>query len=329
MTARTANAFLLSATIHGLFALALLYTAYSMKDEVIDKAKIFELVAGAGDNYAATEAPALGTPEGKAMTIEMPPGPPTPVPAPVIMPPAPDPVVAAPPEPPAPAPIEAVVPPKVVPKPVVKPEPSPVVKAADAKTPPKVETLPNPAKTFNRKTNAIAWKQKVQREKEAKEAAKKAALAAKNAEIAAKKAALLAAAKAGGGGQSKVPKIDAEGIAAGVRGGSTANKTGGAGGTALSREEQDLLGTYIALLKQHFREAHEKPTGLSDLLAAKVEFYVAADGSISKVSITQSSGNAEFDQSVLAAIRNARTIGPRPDGKGSMLSTRFKMNDEE
>lgn len=323
MTARTANAFLLSATIHALFAAALLYTAYALKDEVIDKAKIFELVAGEGDNYAATEAPALGTPEGKGLKIEMPPGPPTPTPA--ITPPSVDPIVTAPPEP---APVQAVPPPKVEPKPIAKPEPSPV-KPAEVKSTTKVDTVPNPAKTFNRKTNAIAWRQKVQRDKEAKEAARQAALDAKNAEIAAKKAALLAQSKGGGGGQSKIAKIDAEGIAKGVLGGSTANKTGGAGGTALSREEQDLLGTYIALLKQHFREAHEKPTGLSDLLAAKVEFFVAADGSISKVSITQSSGNAEFDQSVLAAIRNARTIGPRPDGKSSMLSTRFKMKDED
>ncbi|MBK9989786.1 MAG: TonB family protein [Verrucomicrobia bacterium] len=322
MTARTANAFLLSATIHALFAAALLYTAYSMKDGVIGKAKEFIIVAGPGDNYAATVAPSLGTPEGKGIQIEMPPGPPTPTPA--ITPPSVDPIVTAPPEP---APVQAVPPPKVEPKSVAKPEPSPV-KAAEVKPTTKVDTVPNPAKTFNRKTNAIAWRQKVQREKEAKEAARQAALAAKNADIAAKKAALLAQSK-GGGGQSKIAKIDAEGIAKGVLGGSTANKTGGAGGTALSREEQDLLGTYIALLKQHFREAHEKPTGLSDLLAAKVEFFVAADGSISKVSITQSSGNAEFDQSVLAAIRNARTIGPRPDGKSSMLSTRFKMKDED
>jgi colicin import membrane protein len=194
---------------------------------------------------------------------------------------------------------------------------------------PKVDTLPNPAKTFNRKTNAIAWKQKAQREKEAKEAARQAALDAKNAEIAKRKADLLAQSKAGGGGQSKLAMIDAEGIAAGVRGGSTANKTGGAGGTALSREEQDLLGTYFALLKQHLRESHEKPTGLSDLLAAKAEFYVAADGSISKANIVQSSGNAEFDQSVLTAIRNVRTIGSRPDGKGGMLTVRFRMKDED
>jgi colicin import membrane protein len=222
MTARTANAFLLSAMIHALFAAALLYTAYSMKDEVIDKAKIFELVAGEGDNFAATEAPALGTPEGKGVQIEMPPAPPAAIPA-LTLPP-PEPVVSAPPEPPAPAPVQAVAPPKVEPKPV-KPEPSPVVKAADAKPTPKVDTPPNPAKTFAKKTNAIAYRQKLQREKEAKAAA----LAAKNAEIAAKKAALLAESKAAGGSQSKLTKIDAEGIAKGVLGGSTSNKTGGAG----------------------------------------------------------------------------------------------------
>ena len=167
----------------------------------------------------------------------------------------------------------------------------------------------------------IANKQKAQREKEAKAAA----LAAKQAEIAARKAELLRA----GGGKGEIAKIDAEGIAKGVLGGSTANKTGGAGGTALSREEQDLLGTYIALLKQHLHEAHEKPTGLSDLLSAKAEFYVAADGSISKASIVQSSGNAEFDESVLAAIRNVRTIGRRPDDQGGMLTVRFRMKDED
>ena len=64
MTARSPSAFFLSATLHAFFAAALFYTAYALKDEVIDKAKIFELVAGEGDNYAATEAPALGTPGG-------------------------------------------------------------------------------------------------------------------------------------------------------------------------------------------------------------------------------------------------------------------------
>lgn len=304
MTARTANAFMLSATLHALFAAVMLYTAYALKNEIIDQSKVFELVAGEGDNWAATEAPALGTPGGD-VEFKLPPGRAF-IPPPIIepyTPPAPDPVV--------PAPVEAVAPPKEEPKPA-----------------PKTETLPNFEKTIKRKMAAVAYKQKAQRDKEAKEAAKAAALAQKNAEIAARKAELLAQ-QSGGGGTSKLTKIDAEGIAKGVLGGSTMNKTGGAGGKALSREEQDLLGTYIALLKQHLREVHEKPTGLSDQLAAKAEFYVGADGAISKASIVQSSGNAEFDQTVLTAIRNVRTIGSRPDGQGGFLTVRFRMKDED
>jgi colicin import membrane protein len=171
----------------------------------------------------------------------------------------------------------------------------------------------------------MAAKQKAQRDKEAKAEAQAAALAAKKAELDAKKAALMKA----NGGPIKVAKIDAEGIAQGVVGGSTNNKTGGAGGTALSREEQDLFDTYFALLEQRLREAHEKPPGLSDLLVAQAEFYLGADGSISKASIVKSSGNAEFDQSVLSAIRNVHTIGPRPDGRGSMQRVRFRMKDSE
>jgi TonB family protein len=137
--------------------------------------------------------------------------------------------------------------------------------------------------------------------------------------------------KAGANTPIKTSRIDAEGIAKGVAGGSTANKTGGAGGTALSREEQDLLDAYFALLIQHLRDAHEneKPTGLSDQLFARAEFYLAADGSISRARIIQSSGNAEFDKSVLAALRNVRTIGRRPDGKGDVHTVRFQMKESE
>ena len=185
--------------------------------------------------------------------------------------------------------------------------------------------VPDLVKGIKRVQVRMAVRQKAQRDKEAKAAAQAAALAAKQAEINARKAELMKA----GGGQIKVSKIDAEGIAKGVIGGSPDNKVGGAGGKALSREEQDLLETYFALLKQHLREAHEKPSGLSDLIAARAEFYVGADGSISRARIVQSSGNTEFDESVLAAIRNVRTIGPRPDGKGDVQSVRFRMKDEE
>ena len=50
---------------HYLTVAAILFTAYAFKDETTRKStEIFELVAGAGENWAATEAPAEGSPSG-------------------------------------------------------------------------------------------------------------------------------------------------------------------------------------------------------------------------------------------------------------------------
>jgi len=329
MTARTANAFTLSLLLHAAFAAAMLYTAYALKDEIIDKGRIMELVAGEGDNYAATEAPALGTPGGD-VKFELPPGPvasPTP-PAPAI--PLPEPIAPAP-EPVTPAPIEAPPPPpKPEPKhtPAPKPEPSPVVKADPKPTTKAEPVLPNPNRTFKRVTARIESKQKAQRDKEAKEAAKAAALAAKNAELAAKKAALEAQRKAGGGGSTKIAKIDAKGIAAGVLGGSTANTTGGAGGKALSREEQDELDSYKAMINQRLQKEHQKPEGLSENLVARAEFLLSSSGAISKAHIIETSGNSEFDKSVLNAINSIRTPPP-PKGWSGSIYAKFRMKDDD
>ena len=128
MTSHSPTAFLMSATLHALFVAALLFSAYSVKDEMIDKAKVLELVAGEGDNYATTEAPALGSPDG--VKFELPNLPEGPAPIPSVTT-TPEPVAATPPEP---APVQAAPaePEPAVEKKPVKPEPSPVTKA-DAK----------------------------------------------------------------------------------------------------------------------------------------------------------------------------------------------------
>jgi len=307
MTARSPTAFLISATIHGLFAAVMFYTAYALKDEIIDKAKVFELVAGEGDNYAATEAPALGTPGG--VKFDMPAAPKS---APVFTPPEP----VQEPEPVVQSPVQAVEPPKVEPKPKVqpapKPEPSPVVKA-DPKAVKKADpVVPNFVDKMKRTQVRLDAKQRAQREKEAKAAA----LAAKNAEIAAKKAELLK----GNGGPTKIAKIDAEGIAKGVLGGSTANKVGGAGGTALSRAEQDELGTYFALVKMRIKEAMAQ-VDADDNIVAKVEFHVSPAGTFSQVRIIRSSGNAEYDQAVLDAFHKVSSVRRDKDDQGELVPT--------
>ena len=314
---------MLSATIHALFAAAMFLVAYAFKDEVTKPAKTFELVQGPGDNYAATEAPALGTPEGTK--VEMPNLAPLPLP-PAPTPPTPEPIVQAPPET---SPVEAVPPPKETPLPVPpkippkpKPEPSPVTKAEPKKPDP---VVPDLSRTIKRTQSRMAAKQKAQRDKEAKAAAAALAAATKQAELARLKAAQA------GGGQSGIKKIDAKGIAQGVVGGSVNNNKSGANGTALSREEVDLLDAYKKLLAVRLRESHDqvKPTGLSDNLKATVEIFLAADGSLLRPKIVKSSGSAEFDASVISAIRNTNSIGKRPDSQGGLFELNFYMKDSE
>jgi len=127
---------------------------------------------------------------------------------------------------------------------------------------------------------------------------------------------------------AKVPRIDTEGIGDGVRGGSTANKRGGGGGKALTREEHDALDTYISFLIQELKKAHEPPPGVSDQLEAKVTFDITAGGSVLNPHIEKSSGNREFDDSVLEAFRRVKSIGPVPTGKAYTWTVTFRMKDE-
>ena len=127
----------------------------------------------------------------------------------------------------------------------------------------------------------------------------------------------------------KVPRVDAQGIANGVIGGSTANTHGGGGGKALTREEQSEFNTYISFLLNALKEAHEPPPGVSDLLKAQVTFDITASGAILNPRISKSSGNHEFDESVLEAFRRVKSIGPTPNGKSDTWTVTFRMKDVE
>jgi colicin import membrane protein len=127
---------------------------------------------------------------------------------------------------------------------------------------------------------------------------------------------------------ANVPRVDVPGIAGGVKGGSTSNTRGGEGGKALSREQQDQLSTYISMLIQELKRAHEAPAGVSDRLEAKVTFDITASGAILNPRITKSSGDKEFDQSVIDAFLRMRSIGPTPNRRGDTWTVTFKMRDE-
>jgi TonB family protein len=283
MTDRSSSAFFSSILLHAGVIALILILAYSIDSMRPQAPKIFELVAGEGNNFGATAAPALGSADGIKLATPAAPAPPPPAPA----------VAEA-----APAPVPAPVAARVVPaaKPVARPA-KPVDQSLEAK--------------LKRAEMRAAVRQEA-RDKKAAEAEKK-----KMTEEEFRK-------------EHGPAKPNAVGISGGVVGGSIANKTGGAGGKALTREEASELDTYFSALIARLRETFEstKPTDVSDKLTAKVAFFVAADGTINRVHVLRSSGNAEFDDAAMEAVRHTSSIGPRPDNHGDEISVDFAMHDE-
>lgn len=297
-------AFMLSLTLHAVVVAVLLFLSYTVSRGSKEKPKVFELVAGAGDNYMATEAPALGLPAGVKLDLPAPP--------------APQPQIQPASEPPAPQP--------------AAPEPSPITPAPVEKKPPTEKkpdaTAPSEVPNFKKQITKQIIRAESQAKRDIKREREKEAKITKEAFDKANKAKVKEAANTKGS-PAKVAKIDAEGIAAGVVGGSTKNKTGGAAGKALVAEDGTQMERYFSQLKIRLKENHEKPSGLSDTLVARVKFYLGADGSISRVRISRSSGSAEFDRSVLDAFSRLRSIGSRPDKKGETVELEFKMREED
>lgn len=299
---RSNPAYLTSVFLHGaLVALALAYVYWRSIVQPEPAPTVFELVAGEGDNYAATEAPALGTPGGIKITVpEMP----RPEPTPTVTPAEPEPVIQAAPEPAAP-------------------------KAAASITSP---TIPNMARNIER----LADKREANIRKKVEQQQKADAAAKKKADDAAKRltkeefdrlnAGKKSSAKATTNTPLPTKRIDAEGIAKGVAGGSTANTKGGAGGTALARSEGDLTEAYAALIVQRIRQALESAS-FNDVAAVMVQFQVSATGVISGARIVQSSGNAEFDQAIIKALQTIRPVGPPPTNRAETFRIPIRMRE--
>jgi colicin import membrane protein len=302
------SGFMTSLFLHGAAVGVMLLVAWASSFDKPVKTEVFELVAGEGDNFAATEAPALGTPGGIKVAIPTPPAPkPDPVPVKVV-----EPEPTPPPPPPTPKPeVKPATVPTVQPPPEAKQDPKSTKKAA----PTKERTL-----TDQFRRTAIVEESKIKMKAEREKAAEKKRLDAERKEK--EKAAKIAAAN--------TPRIDAEGIAKGVVGGSTNNKTGGAGGKALSRPDGPVMDVYFAMLKQRMTDSLNSDKArlidLSDKLVAEVEFRLSAGGAVSGVSIIGPSGSAEFDRAVLDACRRVH-MPERPDKESTVLSLTFRTMD--
>jgi TonB family protein len=74
--------------------------------------------------------------------------------------------------------------------------------------------------------------------------------------------------------------------------------------------------------------AWHPPLGLSDGLTSKVLIRVERDGTISKVSLAQPSGNKPMDDSAIAAAKSVKKLNPLPDELGkefAEITVHFKI----
>jgi colicin import membrane protein len=268
MNERYTRSVIWSALIHGA-VFALVFLVGLIAQRFIDPPPVpFELVAGEGDNFQATEAPAAAP---AVLTT------PQPRPQPQVTPPPPQPAPQ-----PAPQPVRQTTPP---PKAAPTPEPIP--------TPPqKQATQPMTKEEFDRQNPRTQQK---------------------------------APAPAP---PRPVQKIDVDAISRGVQRGTAPPTAQGAGGTALTRQQQDALTEWFALLTQRLRQNFTKPTGVSDALVARARIDITATGGISG-QVATSSGNAAFDAAVNEAIRRTAQVGmpPKPDRRAETVEVPFRMVD--
>jgi colicin import membrane protein len=258
MHTRAPNALMFSLALHVGVVLAIMTLAFVVQHSQPPPVQIFELVAGPPTDLTATEAPALGSPDGQVdVKIHEKPVKSEPIPS--------------------------------EPAPAVRPEPKSIPKLP-AKTGPKVtykdfvmrHPLPAPSKS----------------------------------------------AASGSAGAAKAPQLKTHGIPDGVAGGSSRSH-GGGGGQALTAAQHSAYEAYTSRLVAALRQNHQKPPGLPDLLSADVECLIGADGTISKVRVERSSGNAAFDQSCIEAFIRLGSIGPTPDGKSGTWNIKFHMVDPD
>lgn len=96
----------------------------------------------------------------------------------------------------------------------------------------------------------------------------------------------------------------------------------------LSQQQMSDLADYSSRLRSRIDAAWIKPAQLAGVnLVAEVVFNVSPSGQITHVRLRRSSGNTDFDQSILAALRRATSAGPTPTGQTHEFSLPFRMGD--
>jgi TonB family protein len=85
------------------------------------------------------------------------------------------------------------------------------------------------------------------------------------------------------------------------------------------------------MLHDRFYSRWDQPTSIvtpTSSFSAIVKIRIEKDGTISDVSLAQSSGNDVMDQSVMEAARKVTQVDPLPEGMGNGGAYEVKINFE-
>ncbi len=92
-----------------------------------------------------------------------------------------------------------------------------------------------------------------------------------------------------------------------------------------SRAMQDAMSEYMRTIYILAKRSWKTPVISEDTMSAKVSFKVSRLGVISSVRIVESSGDKDFDNSIIEVLRNI-TIPPPPDNTARSITIIFKAD---
>lgn len=94
----------------------------------------------------------------------------------------------------------------------------------------------------------------------------------------------------------------------------------------MTEQEQSAMLAYIGRLKHLIEIAWDKPASLAGReISAEVLITLSPSGQVTNVRFSRRSGNGAFDDSVIAAVRNARSAGAIPTGRSETVRLTFEM----
>ncbi len=94
-----------------------------------------------------------------------------------------------------------------------------------------------------------------------------------------------------------------------------------------SSADQSRMQNYFARLRAAIERAWSQPSGARRGTEATVRFSLAADGRITGARVALSSGNDEFDRSILQAFERLGSFDPPPDGESYTPTLTFRVDD--